>query len=92
MSLIEEWLQTVSAEQMSTLNLHRVPHGIVADGALVSFQQRVDKLTLIARHDELWWQLNKRHDLYRTAMHRIKFEIRMGNVVTKVAGFCVHTF
>lgn len=68
MALIEYQLQTVFAEQVATLSLYRVPHGVEADGTLMSLQQRVDKLRLVARHLGGWldvepdrWQVHSTH-------------------------------
>ena len=48
-------LQTSLTEEVSTLCLHGVPHGVEADGALVPLEEGVEKVLLVAtkyRHPE----------------------------------------
>ena len=46
----ENWVQTILAEEVSTLCLHRVPHCEQTDWTLMPLQERADKFCLVPWH------------------------------------------
>jgi len=46
----ENWVQTILAEEVSTLCLHRVPHCEQTDWTLMPLQERTDKFCLVPWH------------------------------------------
>ena len=44
----EYGLQTLPTEEVATFCLHRVPHGMETDGALVPLEEGVEELLIIA--------------------------------------------